>query len=347
MKRTALRFTAPRRVEVCREPMDEPRRGEILVETELSAVSAGTEILVYRGLAPAEMDADSSIASLPGSLAFPLKYGYSAVGRVRGLGPDGDPWWMDRLVFSFQPHQSWFTASPDQLFPVPEGASPESAVFLPNMETALNLVLDGRPMAGERVAVLGQGIVGLLTTALLGRFPLEELVTLVGYSPRRKWSRTLGASATLDPASEKDLSDLARRLGKLGGADLVYELSGNPEALDTAVALSGFSSRIVVGSWYGRKRASVDLGGRFHRERIRLVGSQVSTIAPELAGRWDKKRRMETAWRWIERLGPERLVTRRFPLERAAEAYRLLDEDPSEQLQVIFDHKEASCTSSP
>jgi threonine dehydrogenase-like Zn-dependent dehydrogenase len=123
------------------------------------------------------------------------------------------------------------------------------------------------------------------------------------------------------------------------GADLTYELSGNPSALNDAVALTLFSGRIVIGSWYGEKQVEVNLGGAFHRSRIRLVSSQVSSISPELSGRWDKKRRFDVAWKALERIKPEKWITHRFKLEKAAEAYRLLDENPQDAIQVIFDTK--------
>ena len=102
------------------------------------------------------------------------------------------------------------------------------------------------------------------------------------------------------------------------------------------LALTGFSGRIVIGSWYGEKRAEIDLGGAFHRSRIKLISSQVSTIAPELSGRWDKARRFDAAWKALERIKPEKWITHRFPIEEAAKAYELLDERPQETIQVVF-----------
>ncbi len=120
------------------------------------------------------------------------------------------------------------------------------------------------------------------------------------------------------------------------GADLVFELSGNPHSLDKAIEVTGFGGRVVIGSWYGKKEVKLNLGGRFHRSRIRLISSQVSTIARQLAGRWNKDRRLQVALRMIERVKPASLVTHRFSIDRAAEAYQLLDRNPEETLQVIF-----------
>jgi len=120
--------------------------------------------------------------------------------------------------------------------------------------------------------------------------------------------------------------------------DLTFELSGSPSALNTAIEATMFSGRIVIGSWYGQKRAEIDLGGSFHRSRIRLVSSQVSTISPELSGRWDKSRRFEVAWQALERIRPQKWITHRFTLDEAKKAYQLLDEHPQETIQVIFEY---------
>jgi 2-desacetyl-2-hydroxyethyl bacteriochlorophyllide A dehydrogenase len=334
MKRLCLWFTASREVTVLEEELPAPGTGQVLVKTEMSAISPGTELLIYRGYFPGNMAVDETIAALTGNLAYPLRYGYAAVGRVIALGSRVDPTWKDRLVFSFQPHASHFTAATEALMPVPQGLSPEQACFLPNMETAVNFVMDGAPLIGERVVVFGQGIVGLLTTSLLARFPLACLVTLDRYAKRRQASQAAGATASLDPVAkdvDEQLNDLLE-----AGTDLTYELSGAPAALDQAIRITGFSGRVVIGSWYGSKRAELDLGGHFHRSRIRLISSQVSSLSPELSGRWDKPRRFSLAWEMIAKTDPARWITHRYPIQRAAEAYQLLDGSPQEAIQVLI-----------
>lgn len=334
----ALYFEATRHVAVREEKIPEPGPGQVLVKNLFSAISPGSELLVYRGQAPQEMPTDLTIDALSGNLSFPLKYGYSTVGRVNSRSPMVDKTWHDNPVFSFQPHQSHYVAKLSELYPIPQTIAPEEALFLPNMETAVNLVMDGQPLIGESVVVLGQGIVGLLTTALLSKFPLERLITLETYPFRRNLSLKMGAHESLNPLDSNADTRLQEILMPRQGADLVYELSGNPAALNLAIELCGFAGRIVVGSWYGLKQANIDLGGKFHRSRIKLISSQVSTLSPELTGRWSKTRRLETAWQWIEKIKPGRLITRRFPLEQAKEAYRLLDENPGNDLQVVLEY---------
>lgn len=334
--RKTLSFTAPHQIEVCEDDFPVLALGQVLVETIFSAISPGTEMLIYRGQFP-DMTVDASIEALSGKFAYPLAYGYACVGRVVEIGQQVDKGWLDQLVFAFQPHTSHFTADLHSLFPIPASLPPETACFLPNTETAVNLVQDAAPVLGERVLIFGQGIIGLLTSALLAEFPLESLVSVDCFPRRRAAALALGLSATLDPNSADFRAQAASFLKS--GADLTLELSGAPAALNDAIALTTFSGRIVIGSWYGEKRTDLNLGGSFHRSRLKLISSQVSTIAPELSARWDKSRRFAVAWNALQRIRPEKWITHRFPLEKAGDAYRLLDENPQETIQVIFEYQ--------
>ncbi|MCB9114815.1 MAG: zinc-binding dehydrogenase [Caldilineaceae bacterium] len=328
MDRVSVLFAAPGEVTVVRETIPDPEPGEVLVQTVTSAISAGTELLFLRGQVPPGTAVDRTIQALDGSVAFPLRYGYACVGRVTAAGAPADAGWIGRNVFAFHPHTSHFTAPVSQLVPVPDGLDLRRAALLPNMETAVNFVMDGRPVIGERVAVVGLGVVGLLTTALLARFPLAELVAVDPLPQRRALALDLGAHRALAP---DDLDDPA-------SYDLVYEVSGAPAALNTALALAGYAGRVVIGSWYGAKQAPIDLGGAFHRSRIRLLSSQVSTLDPRWLGRWDKARRLDVAWAMLRDLRAERVITHTLPVSDAPAAYRLLSEHPEQAVQVLFDY---------
>jgi len=336
MKRRSVYFAAPREAAVVMEETPAPAPGEVLVETLVSAISPGTEMLFYRGQLPAGVSVDTSIAALSGGLRYPLKYGYACVGRITELGDGVPDEWRGRLVFAFHPHESHFCAPVAALLPLPPGMDAERAALLPNAETAVNLVMDGAPLVGERVVVFGLGIVGLLTTALLAQFPLAALYTVDPLAPRRELSLALGATQAFD-ATETE--SLAAPLAESRGADLIFELSGQPAALEQAVLAAGFGGRIVVGSWYGNKRANLDLGEHFHRNRIHIVSSQVSSMAPSLTGRWTKERRMASAWRFLAGLPLDKLITHRFPVAEAAKAYQLIDQTPGETVQVLLSYQ--------
>lgn len=329
-----LWFTGPRCIELRQAPLGHPGPAQLLIQTRCSAISAGTEMLVYRGQMPQQMALDANFESMQSTLEYPLQYGYACVGDVIAIGADVRPSWLGKRVFSFQPHVSHYLTNADQLIVVPDDIDDRAAVFLANMETAVNLAHDGAPMIGEQAVVLGQGVVGLLLAGILAQFPLKNLVTLDGFSQRRAFSVAVGAQASFDPRTQ---SDLARHcLGQPDGADLIYEVSGVPEALNLAVELSGFESRIVIGSWYGNKSAVIALGGNAHRNRLQITTSQVSTLASSLRGRWDKPRRFDTAWDMIRRLQPEKLISHQHPLTDAAALYHLLDTNPGDVLQAVF-----------
>ena len=339
MLRQALYFSGPKQVEVVAEPLPEPGPEQVLVKTLFSGISPGTELLLYRNQFPAEVSLDATIPSLAGSFQYPVKYGYAAVGQVVETGRKVPKEWSERLVFAFHPHASHFLAAPEELLPMPPGISPEAATMLPNMETAVNFLLDGAPLLGEQVVVFGQGIVGLLLTALLAKMPLAGLLTLDLFPRRRLISEGLGAQASLDPTATGVLAKARAMMADnrfYQGADLTYEVSGQPTALDQAIEITGYHGRVIIGSWYGRKKAELNLGGDFHRSRIRLISSQVSTIAPELTGRWTKPRVLGLAWRMLREIQPAALITHTFKFSEAASAYALLDEHPGEAVQVVL-----------
>jgi 2-desacetyl-2-hydroxyethyl bacteriochlorophyllide A dehydrogenase len=335
MTARSLYFTGPGTVEVRAESVEDPDAEELLVDTVASGISPGSELLVYRGECPEDMPVDESLDSLSGTFEYPLQYGYAAVGEVRSVGRDVDADWVGRRVFAFEPHADRFTASPADVVPVEDGVSAEEATLLPSVETATNLALDGRPRVGERVVVFGAGLVGLCTTHVLSGFPLEELVVVEPVPARRELARTLGADRVVAPeAVDSELDAFEATAAE--GADLVYELSGRPATLDAAIDAVGYDGRVVVGSWYGTKRAAVDLGGTFHRDRISVESSQVSTIDPELRGRWNKARRFDVAFEQLRAVDTDALLTETVPFADAADAYRRLDEQTLDAPHVVL-----------
>ena len=339
MRKLALYFEAPYRVAVREEQLNEPGPGQLLVKTFASAISAGTELLIYRGKVPPDMQADQTITALPGTLTFPMKYGYAAVGDVAAAGPDLEKAWIGKKVFVFNPHESHFLAAVEDVMPLPPGMSVEDALFFPNMETAVTLSHDGKPAIGEQVTVFGQGVVGLLLTSLLARLPLASLVTIDRWPLRRRASLNAGAHFSIDPSSPDGTREILSHLQATRpyhGADLSYEVSGNPEALDKAISVTGYHGRVVIGSWYGVTQTRLNLGTTFHRSRMRLISSQVSTIDPELRGRWNKDRLRNLVWNMIALVRPSGFVTHRIHLSKADDAYRLIDEQPEKALQVLL-----------
>ena len=338
----ALWFTGPHQVEVRQGSLPRPGPDELQVKTAVSAISPGTEKLLYRGLWPADLPVDETISALSGRFEYPLQYGYACVGQIAEVGDNVTPDWHGRWVFAFQPHASYFVTKPEQLLPLPAGMQPETAVFLPNMETAVSFVMDGTPMIGEQVAVFGQGVVGLLTTMLLSQYPLGSLVAIDHYPRRRESAQALGATAVFAPDEPQAVIKIENALQGTrhhAGADLAFELSGNPAALDMAIQVMGFDGRVLIGSWYGQKRAELDLGGVFHRRQLRLISSQVSYVNSCWHLRFSKDRRFQIAWQMLRQHDPAQLITHRFPIAQAAAAYELLTKQPETAVQILFTYE--------
>lgn len=336
MTEQALVFTGEREVSIQQVDPPAPGENEVCVDADVSAISSGTELLIYRDEAPTGITADSSLDTLNGDLSYPLRYGYSLVGTVTDTGSGVDDAWAGREVIAFHPHQTRFTVTTDSLTPLPPDLDRRAGTLFPSVETATNFLLDGAPKVGERVVVFGAGVIGLCTTRLLAEFPLDSLVVVEPRSSRRELARAFGADETIPPEEVDALFDSVE--GDHGSADLVYELSGRPEVLNDAIDVVGYDGRIVVGSWYGSKRSALNLGESFHRDRIDIVSSQVSTIDPTLRGRWSKERRTQVSLDNLRLIDHESLITDVVPFERARNAYEQLDETGEGTIQVLLSY---------
>jgi 2-desacetyl-2-hydroxyethyl bacteriochlorophyllide A dehydrogenase len=308
-----LLFTAPRQVGFGPVELPEPGPGTLLVRTRYSGISTGTELLAYRGLLDPDLPVDETIGALGGTFRYPFPYGYSCVGEVErsaGTVAPGTP------VFAFHPHQDRFVVGEDDVVPLPADADPRLATLLPYVETGLQLSLDAGQVAQETVVVLGLGAVGVITALLLQRAG----ATVVAADPsdeRRELAASLGIAA-VEPA------ELPSRLPS-PGVPLLLELSGSPTALAGALDLLAHEGTALVGSWYGRQQVELPLGGAFHRRRLTIRSSQVSTIPAALSGRWDIARRRRAAVTLLGELPLGALATTDVAFADAAAAYRALD----------------------
>ena len=334
----AVEFTGPEAGAVGELDRPEPGPDEVVVRTAVSAVSAGTELLVYRGAVDDGAPADVNLPALDGRLDFPLPSGYAAVGTVTEVGERVDPDWRGETVFGFSPHRSTFRAKPEDLVVVPSEVDPERAALFASAETAVTFALDGAPRLGERVAIFGQGVVGLLTTAVLARTGVETILAVEPVRRRRAIAESMGADVTIDP-TRRDPVEAIRSETASEGIDLAIEVSGRPSVLEDAVEATRFDGRVLVGSWYGTRREPIGLDSHFHRGRIRIDSSQVSTIDPALGGRWDRDRRREVALSQLGEIDVSKSITHRIPVTDAPRAYELLATRPGEAIQVLFTYE--------
>jgi 2-desacetyl-2-hydroxyethyl bacteriochlorophyllide A dehydrogenase len=329
MRATAVWFTRPREVELREEELPEVGPDQVRVEAIASAISHGTEMLVYRGQVSPELAPD--LPTVSGGFGFPIKFGYASVGRVEEAGAEVIKLKPGDLVFCHHPHQSAYVVPASFPVRLPDHLPPEAGLFTANTETALNVVLDAHPRLSERVVVFGLGVVGILISRLLLRTGCQ----VVGVDPiaaRRDVMRKLGVMAKAPEEVEKFVGEWTA--GE--GCDLVIEASGSPAALDQALRLVAFQGTVVCCSWYGEKAATLHLGDAFHRRRVRIVSSQVSNVDPAIEPRWNRWRRLETAVDSLASVQPQKLISHRFPISRASEAYELIDRQPEQALQVVF-----------
>lgn len=336
-------FVSPRTVELRASSAVAPGRGEIRIEALFSGISHGSEMMVYRGEVPPGIALDLTLPTLQGDAGFPVKYGYASVGRAVDIGDGVQGLSEGDLVFAFNPHETCYTVPTTAVIRLPPGLDPRIGVLAANVETALNSLLDAAPRLGERVVVIGQGVVGLLITRLIRRAGASLVITSDLYDKRRRLSRSAGADFVVDPSAES-LAERVLSLTGGAGADVVIEASGQPCALDDAITAAAHEGRVVVVSWYGANRADLALGSDFHRKRLTLKSSQVSNLDPSLTPRWSILRRRELAVRYLGELPLDDLISHVLPFGRASEAYRLIDERPAEVTQVILDYSaEAQC----
>jgi 2-desacetyl-2-hydroxyethyl bacteriochlorophyllide A dehydrogenase len=330
----AVWFRAPREVEIREEPLPTVGPREVRVRALVSGLSAGSELLVYGGHAPPELLPD--LPTVRGDFGLPIKFGYSSVGRVVETGPNVEGVAVDDLVFVHHPHQTEYVVPADAPIRLPADLPPETGVFTANLETALTVALDAHPRLGEAVLVMGQGVVGLLITMLLARVGARPIVTVDLHERRREASIRAGAHHAL--AVEDDVVSRILELTAGRGVDVAIEASGSPPALQTCIDAVAFAGTIVVASWYGTRESTLALGGAFHRRRVRVVSSQVSTLDPSLAPRWDRGRRTALVSELLRELPLADLITHRFGFADAGSAYELLGRAPGECLQVVLDY---------
>ena len=329
---TSVWFPRAHLVELRSEPLPELGPDDVRIRAVASAISQGTEMLVYRGEVPPELGLD--LPTLRGSFSFPIKYGYASVGRVVETGRAVESLDVGDLVFVLHPHQSEYVVPAALSVRLPPDLDPELGVFTANLETAINVLLDAHPRLGERLLIFGQGTVGLLLTQLARRAGAGLIIAVDPLPIRRELAKVVGADLALAPG--EDLVETVRGLTDGLGVDLVLEASGNGSALAQAIDSVVFQGTIVVCSWYGTKPVTLGLGGAFHRGRLRIVSSQVGSLDPALHPRWSQARRLALARDWLSELRLKPLITHRIPLSRAAEAYALVDRHPAEIGQVIL-----------
>ena len=293
----AFWVAAPGRGEIRDEALPATGAGDVCVRTLFSAVSRGTEALVFGGRVPESERTRMRAPFQSGDFPAPVKYGYTSVGIVES----GPAHLADRAVFALYPHQTRYVVPAEAVHELPEGLDPARAVLAANMETALNGVWDAEVKPGDRVVVIGGGTVGCLVAWLAGRIPGCD-VTLVDVNPlRAPVAAALGVRFAAAPA---DMD-----------ADVVLHTSGAPAGLAAALEAAAFEARIVEMSWFGAQAVTLPLGEAFHAKRLSIVSSQVGAVATSQRARWTYRRRMHLALGLLRETALDAVITGESPFE--------------------------------
>jgi len=254
------------------ETLPAPSPGETRIHALASGISRGTEATIFAGRVPSSQFDTMRAPLMAGDFPFPVKYGYALVGRT----DDGT------RVFVLHPHQAVCNAPAAMCIPLPAALPTHRAVLAANMETALNIAWDAAPLAGERMMVVGAGVVGLLTAWLLARTPGADVAVIDIDPARRSLAEAFGCRFAPPDAAPAD-------------RELVVHTSSTEAGLRTALAAAGFEGRIIEASWFGDRAPALPLGEAFHARRLRLIASQVGAVSPAMRGRRSHGERLAMA----------------------------------------------------
>lgn len=287
----ALFYSAPGACEVRELALAPLAPGEVEVRTLFSALSRGTERLVFEGRVPASERTRMRAPFQEGEFSFPVKYGYAAVGRIEA-GPEE---LLGRNVFCLHPHQTRFRVPAEAVLPLPEAVPPARAVLAANAETALNAIWDAELAPGDRVLVLGAGLLGCLIAAFLSRTHARLYLT-------DKLAERVAALADfrVSAVSAQTLAD---------DFDVVFHTTGAPEGLQAALDALAFEGRVIELSWFGDRMVPLALGGAFHARRLTIRASQVGHVAPARRATISGRDRLAQALALLDDARLDRLIT--------------------------------------
>ena len=294
MARSALAFwiRAPGAGEIRPTDVADPGPGDVVVRTRYSAVSRGTEAVVFRGGVPASQYQAMRAPFQAGDFPGPVKYGYLNVGSVE----DGPPHLVGRTVFCLYPHQTHYVVSADAVTPVPDTVPAERAVLAGTVETAVNAVWDAAPLVGDRITVVGGGMVGCAVAGVLAGLPGADVQLVDSAAERAATAAALRVGFALPGEAAQD-------------RDVVVHASATEAGLARCLELAAPEGTVVELSWYGDRRVSVPLGEQFHSRRLTVRASQVGTVSPATRGRRGRAERMELALRLLAHPRFDALIT--------------------------------------
>lgn len=307
----AFWLAAPGCGELRSERLQSPGPDQALVRTQYTAISRGTESRVFRGEIPPSQYAAMRAPFQQGEFPGPVKYGYCNVGVVEA----GPPALRGQAVFCLYPHQNYYVAPLSALTPIPPSVPAGRAVLAANLETAINVLWDAAPRLGDRVTVIGAGVVGCLVAALAGKLPGCRAQLLDVDPGKADIAETLGVRFALPELAENE-------------QDVIIHASGAPVGLATALRLAGCEATVIEASWFGTQSVPLPLGEDFHVKRLRIRSSQVSAIATAQRSRWSHQRRMATVMELLDDPRLDALISGESPFAALPQTMAELSRNP-------------------
>jgi threonine dehydrogenase-like Zn-dependent dehydrogenase len=305
--------------EIQETPLANPgveEQGELVtVQSLYSGISRGTESLVFHGRVPRSEYIAMRAPFQAGDFPWPVKYGYANVGKVT----EGPAELVGQTVFCLYPHQNRYRVPASAVTPLPKDLPAERAILAANMETAVNGLWDGAPAVGDRIAVVGLGVVGLLVAWLASRIPGTRVTAIDTNPERQAVAEQLGLTFSSGPGADDH--------------DLVIHASGHPSGLETALGLAGQEATIVEMSWYGDQLVPAPLGAAFHPRRMTLKSSQVGQIVPSRVPRWDYRKRLALALELLQDDALDALITGECRF----------DDLPKSMARILIDGRDTLC----
>ena len=291
---------------------------KILVKSSYSLISTGTERIVSKGMVPVQLWQSMQVPNMEGSFGFPLKYGYSLVGKVI----DGDRDWIGKQVHLMNPHQDYALVSPEQVSVIPDEIPLHRAVLASVMETAVNAVWDSRVSIGDLVLVNGFGLIGALIAVVADQIPGVQVYVHETNTDRKQIAKSMGFMLVRDHDAQE--------------YDLAFNATAKGEGLQYCIDKTGYEGTIVEMSWFGNTAVELNLGTSFHIRRQRIISSQVSRIPGQKLNRWDHKRRKDLVFGLLKNLTFDVLLTTQLPFSEATEVFDSIRQGILNDISITF-----------
>lgn len=345
-----MTYTGPRQLRVSEVEDLELKENEIRIETLFSGISHGTEMNVYRGLAPFfrrrmneevrlfKPAADNEKWTYPVRSCDPGVWymGYASVGRIAEVGRDVTLIQVGDIVYADAPHQSQIIRKETEVVKLPGTVKPEHGVFFTNLMTTFNGILDSNIKLGDTVVVSGLGVLGQLMVQLAKLSGAFKTYGVDLFEKRGEVATANGAERVFNPRHGADIAHEIRKLTDNRGADVVIEASGSSKALQEAIRIAAPDTSVIALGWYQGFCHDLDLSEEFHANRITIKSSQTGNVNAEFRHLWNFKRKQQAAVELLSRLKLDNLITHRIPYDHVAEAYEMIDQAPSDIIQVVL-----------